>query len=185
MEYNTPRLIAKAAGLTRYEGLPCIHCGGTTRYVSGQACVPCKQDKKYKAAKDKRGKNKKPPKTEEELKDIKREYHRLYRQRPDQKERVRQYRNLPENKCKIVAKKARHRAEKLHRVPKWLTENDSWMIKEIYELAMLRSILTGVEWQVDHIIPLRGKRVSGLHVPTNMQVITAKENLKKRATYNI
>jgi hypothetical protein len=67
----------------------------------------------------------------------------------------------------------------LNRTPKWLSEDDLWLIKEIYELANLRSSVTNVRWHVDHIIPLRGKNVSGLHVPQNLRVITWKENQKK------
>ena len=46
MKTLTPRLIAQAAGLKRYEGLPCKHCGGTTRYVGNQQCIPCKLQRK-------------------------------------------------------------------------------------------------------------------------------------------
>jgi 5-methylcytosine-specific restriction endonuclease McrA len=38
---------------------------------------------------------------------------------------------------------------------------------------------TGVQWHVDHIIPLQGKNVSGLHVPENLQVIQGSLNIKK------
>jgi 5-methylcytosine-specific restriction endonuclease McrA len=50
------------------------------------------------------------------------------------------------------------------------------MIEEIYHLANLRTKVTGIEWNVDHIIPLQSKKVCGLHVPWNLQVITASDN---------
>lgn len=68
--------------------------------------------------------------------------------------------------------------------PNWLTELDALFIKEIYSLAVLRSAALGVEYQVDHIIPLHGKNVCGLHVPANLQLLTATENLKKRHFYD-
>ncbi len=63
--------------------------------------------------------------------------------------------------------------------PKWLTEEHLFMIAEIYELRDLRSELTGVVHHVDHIVPLRGQNCCGLHVPWNLQVIPAQDNLKK------
>jgi hypothetical protein len=83
----------------------------------------------------------------------------------------------------VVAAAARRSAAEMNRTPKWLTENDIWMIKEVYSLSALRTKLTGVKWHVDHIIPLRGERVSGLHVPSNLQVITARENCIKNNRY--
>jgi len=74
-------------------------------------------------------------------------------------------------------------AAKMRRTPKWLTEDDKWMIEEIYRLASLRTKMFGVKWHVDHIIPLRGKIVSGLHVPSNLQVIPGKENNMKYNHY--
>lgn len=68
---------------------------------------------------------------------------------------------------------------KLQRTPKWLTEDDFWMIEEIYNLASLRTKTLGFLWHVDHIIPIRGKKVSGLHVPQNLQVIPWIDNVKK------
>lgn len=60
-----------------------------------------------------------------------------------------------------------------------LDEFNSFLIKELYELAKLRSTSTTIPWEVDHIIPLRHNLVCGLHVPWNMQVITRRENRSK------
>ena len=67
-------------------------------------------------------------------------------------------------------------AGKKDRTPSWLTEDQLWMIDEIYDLASIRTEISGISWHVDHVIPLNGKKVSGLHVPWNLMVITAKEN---------
>jgi hypothetical protein len=74
-------------------------------------------------------------------------------------------------------------AKRAKRVPKWLTINDRWMMREAYKLAKLRTNMFGFVWEVDHIIPLRGEFVSGLHVPTNLQVIPKSENREKRNYY--
>jgi hypothetical protein len=86
------------------------------------------------------------------------------------------YRKYPENKAKKNAASKFRKLAKIQRTPTWLSETAKWMIDEIYILSALRTQLTGVEWHVDHIIPLHGKKVSGLHIPSNLQVITAKEN---------
>jgi 5-methylcytosine-specific restriction endonuclease McrA len=83
------------------------------------------------------------------------------------------------NPEKVLEQSARKRATKLQRVPIWITQEDKWLMQEIYRLAKDRTRLLGFEWQVDHIIPLRGKNVSGLHVPSNLRVIEKTQNLKK------
>lgn len=72
------------------------------------------------------------------------------------------------------------REEKLKQAtPKWLTDLMLLEIKNIYVKRQEISELTGVQHHVDHIIPLQGENVCGLHVPWNLQIITAEENLKK------
>ncbi len=89
------------------------------------------------------------------------------------------YSRSSKGKSLINAAVARRKAAKLKRTPTWLSDLDKWMIDETYLLSALRTELTGVDWHVDHIIPLQGKLVSGLHMPYNLQVITAKENIVK------
>tara|TARA_Y100000296_G_C5120234_1_gene229990 strand:+ start:50 stop:664 length:615 start_codon:yes stop_codon:yes gene_type:complete len=68
--------------------------------------------------------------------------------------------------------------------PHWLTEEHHNMIKLIYKQAKQLTETTGIEHHVDHIVPLRGKKISGLHVPWNLQILTKRENLKKSNKVN-
>ena len=83
------------------------------------------------------------------------------------------------NKDKVNAKWMKRDAAKKNRTPSWLTDDDLWMIEQVYDIAALRTKMLGIDFHVDHIVPLQGKTVSGLHVPWNLQVITAKENQMK------
>ncbi len=82
-----------------------------------------------------------------------------------------------------AAAKAKNRIARAKRVPSWLSDDDRWMIEQAYELAAVRTQCFGFVWHVDHIIPLNGKKVSGLHVPLNIQVIPWRDNLRKGARY--
>jgi 5-methylcytosine-specific restriction endonuclease McrA len=63
--------------------------------------------------------------------------------------------------------------------PKWLTQEQKTAIKQFYLDAMAATRVTGTPYVVDHVIPLRGKLVSGLHVPWNLAVITREANHRK------
>lgn len=89
--------------------------------------------------------------------------------------RVYQKNNMP----KINAAVAKRKAAMLLRTPSWLGEDDLWLIEQAYELATLRSKMFNFKWHVDHIYPLQGKMVSGLHVPNNLRVVPWRDNLRK------
>jgi 5-methylcytosine-specific restriction endonuclease McrA len=83
------------------------------------------------------------------------------------------------NPGKINALCAKRHASKLQRTPKWLTSLHKQQITIFYELAAALTREFGIKMEVDHIIPLQGKNVSGLHVPWNLQVISASDNASK------
>jgi hypothetical protein len=83
------------------------------------------------------------------------------------------------NKERYIAASARRRAAQDSATPSWLTAIDKAMIQEMYDVSEARYIQTGIKHHVDHIVPINGKGVAGMHVPWNLQVITAHENLSK------
>jgi len=83
------------------------------------------------------------------------------------------------NKDLVNAKTVKYQTAKKNQLPKWVDANELWMMKEAYDLADMRSKLFGFLWHVDHIIPLQGKKVSGLHTISNLQVIPAIINTRK------
>ncbi|CAB4124509.1 HNHc domain containing protein [uncultured Caudovirales phage] len=87
------------------------------------------------------------------------------------------YRQNNKDICNAAA--AKYRATKLNATPKWLTEQHVEQIEYIYKMSNTIQKLTNIKCHVDHIIPLQGKIVSGLHVPWNLRIITSTENLKK------
>lgn len=95
----------------------------------------------------------------------------------------RKYKKTVQGKINVRANDAKRHAAKIQRIPAWLTKDDFWMIEQAYELAVLRTQLFGFAWHVDHVIPLQGKLVSGLHVPSNLQVIPWRDNVAKANKY--
>lgn len=83
------------------------------------------------------------------------------------------------NKPKHLANVVRRQLAKLQRTPKWLTKLQLSHIELFYSAAAELTKELGVAMEVDHRVPLRGKMVSGLHVPWNLQVIPRKENRSK------
>jgi hypothetical protein len=64
-------------------------------------------------------------------------------------------------------------------VPSWLSKDQVEMIAAMYGEARRLSKESGVPMVVDHIVPLRGKNVCGLHVPCNLRIVTKQANAQK------
>lgn len=80
------------------------------------------------------------------------------------------------NKAKNAEMTRRYQAAKLRAMPRWVSQAE---LLAIYEQSTRLTRETKIVHHVDHIIPLQGSAVCGLHVPWNLQIITATENLKK------
>ena len=94
----------------------------------------------------------------------------------DKKTQSERFRRWQENnRDKVRLKNANERAARLLRIPSWA---DLEKIKEFYT-----NCPDG--YHVDHIIPLRGKLVSGLHVIDNLQYLLGSQNLSKGNKFEI
>jgi hypothetical protein len=171
-ENTGTRKIAMCAGEKRYfTGLPCTHGHIAERQTTNGRCVVCS----------------------EEYADANRACLRLAVRRSEIKNKEK---NAPKRKqvtannrkthsARVNAGNAKRRSARIQRTPAWLTADDHWMIEQVYELAALRTKMFGFAWHVDHIVPLQGKRVSGLHTPYNLQVIPGRDNLRKNNRYEV
>jgi hypothetical protein len=81
-------------------------------------------------------------------------------------------------------RKAKRRSQTLEATPKWYGEFDEFVLSEAYRLCKLREKATGIKWEVDHIVPLQGKIVCGLHWYQNWSVKTQFENRAKGNKYD-
>lgn len=94
----------------------------------------------------------------------------LEQKKAKKKENDRQWRI--DNPGKARARSRRYDERVKTATPSWLTNNHVSEMDDIYKFCPSGH-------HVDHIIPLKGENVSGLHVPWNLQYLFAKENIKK------
>jgi hypothetical protein len=185
-QYPKTRSEAKASGSKFYfTGEPCKHGHVALRKTRG-ACVECLKNE-WQEGNKKRQEYFRAYNESDAGKKSKREYYQrnrdavIARAQARTDEEKRRYRkthkiNNPELYKEFVnTRRKRFR----HATPKWLTLEQKMEIRLKYRLAIEMSRSTGTRYAVDHIVPLFGDTVSGLHVPWNLAVITQEENLKK------
>jgi hypothetical protein len=168
-----------------FTGVECGHGHLSLRLTSDRSCLSC-------GAKKRRNQYKKNP---EKFKEARR---KKYAINPEPEKAIAKVRSAEWRKTnpnhvgtktakrawklnnigKVRADTIKRRVSKLQRTPPWLDVVQNAEIEFTYKYcAALRSI--GLNYHVDHIAPLQGKSVSGLHVPWNLQVIPAAENIRK------
>lgn len=89
------------------------------------------------------------------------------------------------NPGRVSANSVRRRHRLNLSAPIWLTKKDLQDIASFYVLAKALKSASGENFHVDHIVPLKHDLVCGLHVPWNLQVLTATENLRKSNKFTV
>lgn len=89
------------------------------------------------------------------------------------------------NKGAYYVRRAHQRAGLLYRIPKWLTDEDHLKINCIYSICKMLNKYGNERYEVDHIVPLRGKTVWGLHVPSNLRILPQRLNRSKGNKHDV
>jgi hypothetical protein len=188
---------AKAQGLSYYRtGKPCKHGHIGDRYVSTTACVACvkRQSTAWKLANPEAHRksmrtwlennralqNERTRAWQRNNPDKARAAHRAWAKNNPEKTRKKAETYRAKNPAKITFWAVKAQIKRRKRVPAWLTENDLLDMRAIYVMSRLLTEITQSPWEVDHILPLQGKEVSGLHVPSNLQILPKDVNRRKR-----
>lgn len=203
MSARGPRYEAQQSGQATYlTDKPCSRGHSSPRDTKSGRCLECRRedDRRKYAENPQKFITKKQTWYGKKAEDIKKRRRERYAANPEPEKQIARVRSAEwraANPDKVKAQKplkeayakanpykkaahlAKRRAAKMLRTPKWLTQDDLWMIEQAYEIASLRTKMTGVSHHVDHILPLQGSVVSGLHVPVNLRVIPWYENLSK------
>lgn len=87
------------------------------------------------------------------------------------------------NLSHILESNARRKAKRIRATPAWLSDSQIEEMRDIYQTAKDLEWLNEEPLHVDHIVPIQGKDVCGLHVPWNLQILTASKNLSKGVKY--
>jgi hypothetical protein len=163
---------AKAAGLKRYfTGKKCARGHIAERLVSCRNCLQCHNEKCTAWAKRNRAKRRKFARAGYAANPDKQRLRcQAYYAANTARARARVSAWKRKHPDKNTANTARRNARKLKATPIWANHD---AIEVLYSLARSASK------QVDHIVPLKGRSVCGLHVHNNMQLLPPAENMKK------
>ena len=186
MEYPTTREEAKKTGSKYYfTGQPCKHGHIALRKTKG-SCVDCLKVE-WAKGNETRAEYFRQYNKQEEVKDRKNDWYLKNRNqviarastRPA--EQLREYRNTwKENNPELVKANINDRRRRHKNAsPRWLSKEQKEAIRQFYKDALTTTRITGKQYVVDHIVPLRSEVVCGLHAPWNLRVITQEENLAK------
>ena len=100
--------------------------------------------------------------------------------RKENKESIKAYRKSPKRKADLkMRNRIRHIRKSHPAVPNWLTLEQKKEIRKLHLKQKQIRDTQNKEYHIDHIVPLNGETVCGLHVPWNLQLIPEKENLSK------
>jgi len=88
------------------------------------------------------------------------------------------------NRAKAISRIRERTLKQKTATPDWLTEEQKQQVESFYEHAKDCSVVSGEVYEVDHIVPLQGENISGLHVPWNLQVLPRDVNRAKSNKYD-
>jgi hypothetical protein len=130
-----------------------------------EECKDCKRkvDKPYTKANQEKRRQQKMAWRHANPEKIKKQQREYYRKRPEL----------------LKAKAVKYKQMLKQATPKWLTKEQWSEILKTYAIARELSWLSESRLVVDHIIPLRGENICGLHVPENLQIIPESLNVRK------
>ena len=106
-----------------------------------------------------------------------------YRDKNREKIRAGQRKWVRENLPKVLARTNKYQAAKHNATPPWLTSLHLKQIEATYIKAAELGKSHNKAYEVDHIVPICGKNVSGIHVPWNLQILERNENRNKHNKY--
>lgn len=162
-----------------FTGRPCKRGHLSKRYLGGQCqeCVTTQRNAWYRSNRDLCLRRASIWASENRDRTV--EYKRLWRTKNPEKQRASETSWRSNNSAYEAARCAMRSAAKIRRTPPWLTKEHRAQIAWYYRMAKHITEQTGVQYSVDHIVPLRADNASGLHVPWNLQVITLSANCSK------